>query len=32
MQLVIGLTDQIDGTIELDNSNGAAYTITFKEV
>ena len=32
MQLVMTLTQQIDGKIELDNKNGAAYTITFNDV
>jgi PAS domain S-box-containing protein len=30
MQLVVTLVEQLGGNIELDNSNGATYTITFK--
>lgn len=32
MQLVVSLIEQIDGTIELDNSNGTKYEIRFKSV
>ena len=31
LQLVITLTEQISGTIKLDNKKGAKYTITFKK-
>jgi len=31
MQLVIMLTEQIGGTIELDRSEGTAFTITFEQ-
>jgi two-component sensor histidine kinase len=30
MQLVVALLDQIGGTIELDNTNGTAFSIAFK--
>lgn len=32
LQLVNGLVDQIDGTMELDASEGTQFSITFKEV
>ena len=32
LQLVNSLTDQIDGEIEFDRSNGTKFTITFKEL
>ncbi|SCG85222.1 PAS domain S-box protein [Methanobacterium congolense] len=32
LQLVNSLTDQIDGNIELDRSNGTKFKITFKEL
>jgi two-component sensor histidine kinase len=32
MQLVMSLTDQIDGLIELNNANGANYDIRFKSI
>jgi PAS domain S-box-containing protein len=32
LQLVNSLTDQIDGEIEFDRSNGSKFTITFKEL
>ena len=32
MQLIISLTEQIDGNIELDSSNGTKFIITFKEL
>ena len=32
LQLIINLTDQINGDIELDRSNGTALKITFKEL
>ena len=32
MQLVVSLIEQIDGTIELDHSNGAKYEIRFKSI
>ncbi len=31
-QLVISLTDQIDGSIKIDNSDGAKFTIRFEEL
>jgi len=31
LQLVTGLVEQIDGTIELDNSSGTKFTITFNK-
>lgn len=31
LQLVMTLTEQLDGTIELDNTKGANYSITFKK-
>ena len=31
LQLVMTLVEQIDGTIELDNTKGASYTIIFKK-
>ena len=31
-QLVNSLTDQIDGEIDFDRSNGTKFTITFKEL
>src|ERR1039458_7896825 len=32
LQLVNSLTDQIDGEIEFDRTNGTKFTITFKEL
>jgi PAS domain S-box-containing protein len=31
LQLVVTLTDQLNGTIEMDSSNGTKYTIIFKQ-
>lgn len=31
LQLVVTLTDQLNGTIEMDNSNGTRYRIIFKQ-
>lgn len=32
LQIVYNLTDQIDGEIKLDRSNGTEFKITFKDV
>lgn len=32
LQLIISLTEQIDGNIELDSSNGTKFIITFREL
>jgi two-component sensor histidine kinase len=31
LQLVVTLTDQLNGTIEMDSKNGTKYTIIFKQ-
>ena len=32
MQMIVSLTEQIDGEIELNKGNGTEFKITFKEL